>query len=92
MDRSPPQLEHIYITSLENYLSLLKSEKVRDCYSGLQLLSKKEKFQDKKIVVRSNVAEQIREKYKVSKRAFYGANRDVEFTSQTTLDVDGPGQ
>jgi hypothetical protein len=83
----PP--EKFYILTLEQYLSLLEGEKVRDCYSALQHLSTKEHFRNKKIVVRTNVAEQIRERYQVSKRAFYAANRFVEFTPQTTLDVDG---
>jgi hypothetical protein len=83
----PP--EKYYILTLEQYLSLLKGEKVRDCYSALQHLATKEHFRDKKIVVRTNVAEQIRERYHVSKRAFYAANRFVEFTPQTTLDVNG---
>jgi len=83
----PP--EKFYILTLEQYLSLINGEKVRDCYSALQYLSMKEHFRDKKIVVRTNIAEQIRERYKVSKRAFYAANRFVEFTAQTTLDVNG---
>lgn len=83
----PP--EKYYILTLEQYLSLLKGEKVRDCYSALQHLATKEHFRDKKIVVRTNVAEQIRERYHVSKRAFYAANRFVEFTPQTTLDING---
>ncbi len=83
----PP--EKFYILTLEQYLALLKGEKVRDCYSALKYLSMKDNFRDKKIVVRTNVAEQIRERYKVSKRAFYAANRFVEFTAQTTLDVNG---
>ncbi len=84
----PP--EKFYILTLEQYLSLIRGEKVRDCYSALQYLSMKEQFRDKRIVVRTNIAEQIRERYKVSRRAFYGANRLVEFTAQTTLDMDGP--
>jgi hypothetical protein len=83
----PP--EKFYILTLEQYTSLLKGEKVRDCYSALQYLSKKESFRDKKLGVRTHVAEQIRERYKVSRRAFYAANRLVEFTAQTTLEVDG---
>lgn len=83
----PP--EKFYILTLEQYMSLINGEKVRDCYSALQYLSMKEHFRDKKIVVRTNIAEQIRERYKVSKRAFYAANRFVEFTAQTTLDVNG---
>lgn len=90
MDSGPMQPpEKFYILTLEQYLSLLKGEKVRDCYSALQYLSTKENFRDRKIVVRTNVAEQIRERYGVSKRAFYAANRLVEFTPQTTLDVNG---
>jgi hypothetical protein len=89
MEQGPTQPEKIYILTLEQYTSLIKNEKVRDCYSALQYLSMMEGFKDKKIVVRTNVAEQIREKYKVSKRAFYAANRFVDFTAQTTLDVNG---
>ena len=90
MEQGPMQPpEKFYILTLEQYLSLINGEKVRDCYSALQYLSMRERFRDKKIVVRTNVAEQIRERYKVSKRAFYAANRFVEFTAQTTLDVNG---
>lgn len=87
MEQGPPQLEKFYITSIEQYLSLINAEKVRDCYSALQYLAHTGHFRDKKIIVRMNVAEQIRDRYKVSKRAFYAANRLVEFTQQTTLDV-----
>lgn len=83
----PP--EKYYILTLEQYLSLLKGEKVRDCYSALQHIAMSDHFQDKKIVVRTNVAEMIRERYHVTKRAFYAANRFIDFTPQTTLDVDG---
>ncbi len=83
----PP--EKYYILTLEQYLSLIKGEKIRDCYSALQYLAMSEHFRDKKIVVRTNIAELIRDRYRVSKRAFYAANRFVEFTAQTTLDVDG---
>jgi hypothetical protein len=83
----PP--EKYYILTLDQYLSLIKNEKIRDCYSALQYLAMNDHFKDKKIVVRTNVAELIRERYHVSKRAFYAANRYVEFTPQTTLDVDG---
>ncbi len=79
--------EKYYIVSVEQYLSLLNAEKVRDCFSGLQHLSGRDSFRDKIIVVRTNVAEQIRSRYNVTKRAFYGANRGIEFTSQTTLDT-----
>jgi hypothetical protein len=82
------QPEKFYILTLEQYLSLIKAESIRDCYSALQYLSRIERFQDKKLVVRTNIAEQIRERYKVSKRAFYAANRFIEFTPQTTLDVN----
>jgi len=84
----PP--EKFYITSMDQYLSLLTAEKVKDCYSGLHYLSEKDTFRNRIIVVRANLAEQIRARYNVTKRAFYGANRDIEFTSQTTLPVDGP--
>ncbi|HTY90833.1 MAG TPA: hypothetical protein VMC84_06615 [Methanocella sp.] len=84
----PP--EKYYILTLEQYLSLINSEKVGDCYSALQHLSMSEHFRDKKIIVRTNVAELIRERYHVSRRAFYAANRFIEFTPQTTLDVEGP--
>lgn len=87
MEQGP--IEKFYIISVEQYLSLIKSENVRDCYSALQYLSLKDPFKSRKIVIRNNVAEQIREKYLVSRRAFYGANRNIEFTSQMTLDVDG---
>ena len=83
------QPEKVYILTLEQYLSLIKIEGVRDCYSALQYLSRIERFKDKKLVVRTNIAEQIRDRYKVSKRAFYAANRFIEFTPQTTLDVNG---
>ena len=83
------QPQKYYILTLEQYLSLLKSENIRDCYSALQHLAMNEHFRDKTIVVRTNVAEQIRERYKVTKRAFYAANRFIEFTAQTTLDVNG---
>jgi len=82
----PP--EKYYIASVEQYLSLLNAEKVRDCYSGLEYLAHKESFKDRIIVVRSNVAEMIRTRYKTTKRAFYGGNRHIEFTAQTTLNVD----
>jgi hypothetical protein len=84
----PP--EKFYILTLEQYLALIKNEKIRDCYSALQNLARSARFNETKIVVRTNVAEQIRERYKVTKRAFYAANRYVDFTAQTTLDVDGP--
>jgi hypothetical protein len=87
MEPETPVIEHLNILSMDHYLSLLRSEKIRDCFSGLQHLSKKEGFNDKKIVVQNNIAEQIRDRYGVSKRAFYAANRSIEFTSQTTLDV-----
>jgi hypothetical protein len=91
MEQGPMQPpEKFYILTLEQYLTLIKGENVRDCYSALKYLSMKEHFRDKKIVVRTNIAEQIRERYRVSKRAFYAANRFVEFTPQTTLDVSGP--
>lgn len=83
----PP--EKYYILTVEQYESLLKGEKIRDCYSALQYLARSERFKDKKIVVRTNLAEQIRARYKVTKRAFYAANRFVEFTAQTTLDISG---
>lgn len=88
MDQGPRQPEKIYILSLEQYLSLIDAEKVGDCYSALQYLAIAERYQDKKIIVRTNVAEQIRERYKVTKRAFYAANRHVEFTPQTTLNLN----
>ena len=83
----PP--EKYYILTLEQYLALIKGENVRDCYSALQYLAMSDRFREKKIVVRTNVAEQIRERYHVTKRAFYAANRYVDFTPQTTLDVEG---
>jgi len=83
----PP--EKYYILTLEQYLSLIKGEKVRDCYSALQYLAMSDHFRDRKIVVRTNIAELIRERYHVTRRAFYAANRFVEFTPQTTLDVVG---
>lgn len=82
----PP--EKFYIASVDQYLSLLKAEKLKDCFSGLHYLSKTDSFKDMVIVVRPNVAEQIRARYNVTKRAFAGANRDVEFSSQTTLDTE----
>ncbi len=87
MEQGPPQLEKFYIISVDQYLTVIKSEKVRDCYSALHYLALKDHFKDKKIVVRLNIAEQIRDRYKVSKRAFYAANRLIDFTQQTTLDV-----
>lgn len=81
----PP--EKYYILTVDQYLSLLASEGVRDCYSALQHLAMGERFRNRKIVVRTNVAELIREYYHVTRRAFYGANRRIEFTPQTTLDV-----
>jgi hypothetical protein len=84
--RSQPP-EKFYITSVEQYLSLLDAEKVRDCFSGLEYLAHRESFKNRVIVVRSNVAEMIRGRYKVTKRAFYGSNRHIEFTAQTTLDA-----
>jgi hypothetical protein len=86
----PP--EKFYITTLDQYLSLLNADSVKDCFSGLQYLSGKNSFKDRIIVVRANVAEQIRARYNVTKRAFYGANRDIEFTSQTTLDTENNGR
>ncbi|HMK47204.1 MAG TPA: hypothetical protein VK436_11315 [Methanocella sp.] len=80
------QPEKYYIASLDQYLALLKAEKVSDCFSGLQRLSDRDSFDDKIIVVRVNIAEQIRARYSTTKMAFYGANRDIEFTAQTTLD------
>lgn len=88
MDRRLHPPEKFFITSVDQYLSLLQAEQVRDCYSGLEYLANRESFTDRAIVVRANIAEQIRARYKVTKRAFYGANRHVEFTSQTVLDVD----
>lgn len=87
MEMAAKQPEKYDIASVEQYLALLKAEKVKDCYSGLQYLACRESFKEKIIVVRANVAEQIRGRYSVTKRAFYGANRDIEFTSQTTLDT-----
>lgn len=90
MEQGPMQPpEKYYILTLEQYLSLIKGEKVRDCYSALQYLALSDHFREKKIVVRTNVAEQIRDRYHVTKRAFYAANRYVDFTPQTTLDVEG---
>lgn len=89
MVMSAEQPEKYYIGTIDQYLALLKAEKVKDCYSGLQHLSRKETFKDKIIVVRANVAEQIRSRYGTTKRAFYGANRGIEFTAQTTLDTSG---
>lgn len=83
----PP--EKYYILTLEQYDSLLKGEKIRDCYSALHYLARSERFKDKRIVVRTGLAEQIRSRYNVTKRAFYAANRSVEFTAQTTLDIGG---
>ena len=82
------QPEKYLITSVDHYLALLKAERVKDCFSGLHYLARKESFRGKILVVRSNVAEQIRDRYVVTKKAFYGANRGIEFTAQTTLDVD----
>jgi hypothetical protein len=82
----PP--EKFFIVSVDQYMALLKAEQVHDCFSGLEYLAHRESFLDRIIVVRANVAEQIRARYGSTKRAFYGANRDVEFTSQTVLDVD----
>lgn len=79
--------EKYYIASVEQYLALLKAEKVNDSFSGLHNLSGRDSFREKIIVVRANIAEQIRSRYNVTKRAFYGANRGIEFTSQTTLDT-----
>lgn len=79
--------EKYNIVSVEQYLAMLKAEKVKDCFSGLHYLSTRDSFKDKIIVVRTNVAEQIRSRYDVTRRAFYGANRGIEFTSQTTLDT-----
>ena len=87
METAAKQPEKYDIASVEQYLALMKAEKVKDCYSGLQYLARREAFKDKIIVVRANIAEQIRGRYNVTKRAFYGANRGVEFTSQTTLDT-----
>ena len=81
----PP--EKFYIASVDQYQALLKAENVRDCYSGLEYLAHRESFHNRIIVVRANVAEQIRARYQVTKRAFYGANRDIEFTAQTTLET-----
>lgn len=77
---------------MDQYLSLLTAEKVNDCYHGLQYLSEKDTFKNRIIVVRANLAEQIRARYNVTKRAFYGANRDIEFTTQTTLDTETNGR
>jgi len=87
--REPP--EKYLIASVDQYLGLLKAERVRDSFSGLEYLARREAFRDRVIVVRTNVAEQIRTRYKATKKAFYGANRHVEFTSQTTLDVESNG-
>jgi hypothetical protein len=91
MERLQPP-ERFFITSMDQYRSLLKAEKVNDCFSGLEYLSQRDSFKDRIIVVRTNLAEQIRAKYNVTKRAFYGANRDIEFTSQTTLDTENNGR
>jgi hypothetical protein len=85
----PP--EKFFIVSVDQYLSLLKAEQVRDCFSGLEYLAHRDSFADRVIVVRANVAELIRARYKVTKRAFYGANRGIEFTSQTVLDTGSTG-
>jgi hypothetical protein len=82
----PP--EKFYIISVDQYLSLLKAEKLKDCFSGLHYLAQADSFKDRVIVVRPSVAEQIRARYNVTKRAFAGANRDVEFSTQTTLDTE----
>jgi hypothetical protein len=91
MDRRLHPPEKFFIVSVEQYLSLLNAEQVRDCFSGLEYLAHKESFTDRIMVVRANVAEQIRARYKVTKRAFYGANRSIEFTSQTVLDTGADG-
>ena len=88
MERRMQPPEKFFIVSVDQYLSLLKAEQVRDCFSGLEYLAHRESFTDRILVVRANVAEQIRARYNVTKRAFYGANRHIEFTSQTVLDVD----
>ena len=88
MELPAKQPEKYYIVSIEQYLSLLNAEKVKDCFSGLQYLAGRDSFREKVIVVRANVSEQIRCRYHVTKRAFYGANRGIEFTSQTTLDTE----
>ena len=87
MDGRLQSPEKFCIATVEQYLSLLSSEKVRDCYSGLEYLAHRESFKDRIIVVRSNVAELIRARYRTTKKAFYGANRHIEFTAQTTLDA-----
>ena len=88
MERRLTPPEKFFIASVDQYIALLKAEQVRDCFSGLEYLAHRESFQGRAIVVRANVAEQIRARYGSTKRAFYGANRDVEFTAQTVLDVD----
>jgi hypothetical protein len=88
MDRPLHPPEKFFIASVDQYLSLLKAEQVRDCFSGLEYLANRDSFKDRIIVVRANVAEQLRARYGTTKRAFFGANRHIEFTSQTVLDVD----
>ncbi|HUL62683.1 MAG TPA: hypothetical protein VLT35_06435 [Methanocella sp.] len=87
MERRLTPPEKFFIASVDQYLALLKAEQVRDCFSGLEYLAHRESFSDRAIVVRANIAELIRARYSVTKRAFYGANRSIEFTSQTVLDV-----
>jgi hypothetical protein len=88
MERRLMPPEKFFIVSVDQYLSLLKAEQVRDCFSGLEYLAHRESFTDRVIVVRANIAEQIRARYHTTKKAFYGANRHIEFTSQTVLEVD----
>jgi hypothetical protein len=40
----------------------------------------------KPVVVKRSVAEELRKRYNKSARAFYGANRDVQFEIHRTLD------
>ena len=88
MDRRLHPPEKFFIVSVDQYLSLLQAEQVRDCFSGLEYLANRDSFKDRVIVVRANVAELIRARYGTTKRAFFGANRHIEFTAQTVLDVD----
>gem|GEM_PF-1818078 len=73
----------IRIRSIEEYLEALKEYGIEESFTALRKLRLKS---GKPVVVRRSVAEELRKRYNKSARAFYGANRDVQFEVHRTLD------
>jgi len=73
----------IRIRSVEEYLELLKKYGIEESFVALRKLRLKS---GKPVIVRRSVADELRKRYEKSARAFYGANRDVQFEVHKTLD------